>query len=80
MARRVVAVAHPTGLDVIIGALAAPVVRCPAEGSNRDEAALPLSQADADQDLSELARGPRYARRLLTINNPTTIMDQLWSF
>jgi predicted nucleic acid-binding protein len=61
VALRVMAFAHPTGLDILLAALAVPLVRCPAEVYNRDEAVYPLSQAD--QDLSELARGLRFAQR-----------------
>lgn len=61
VALRTMAFAHPTGLDILLAALAAPVVRVPTEVYNRDEAALPLSAAD--DGLSELARGLRFAQR-----------------
>ncbi len=58
---RVLAFAHPQGIDILLRALNAPIARLPAEGYNRDEDALPLTTLD--QELSELARGLRWARR-----------------
>ncbi len=58
---RVMAFAHPQGLDILLQALSAPRARFPAEVYDWDEDAVPLS-AD-DEALSELARGLRYARR-----------------
>jgi len=58
---RVMAFAHPEGLDILLRALNAPKGRFPAEVYNRDEDVLPLTAHD--DALSELARGLRYARR-----------------
>lgn len=61
VALRVMAFAHPAGVDVVLTALAAARARFPGEVYDRDEAALPLA-AD-DRGLSELARGLHHARR-----------------
>ena len=58
---RTLAFAHPDGVDILLQALRVAHARFPAEVYNRDEAALPLDRAD--EGLSELARGLRYARR-----------------
>lgn len=58
---RVMAFAHPDGLDILLRALSATRARFPAEVYNRDEDILPLTARD--ETLSELARGLRYARR-----------------
>ena len=58
---RVMAFAHPNGITILLAALDAPNARFPAEVYNRDEDALPIGADDAE--LSELARGLRYARR-----------------
>jgi predicted nucleic acid-binding protein len=55
------AFAHPNGLSMLLDALASPIARFPAEVYNRDEESLPLG--DDDRDLSELARGLRFATR-----------------
>jgi hypothetical protein len=57
---RVMAFAHPEGLDILLLALNARRGRFPAEVYNRDEDALPPTALD--DTLSELARGLRYAR------------------
>jgi hypothetical protein len=61
VALRTMAFAHATGLDILLAALAVPRVRVPTEVYNRDEADLPLETTD--HDLSELARGLRFAQR-----------------
>jgi len=58
---RVLAFAHPRGIDILLRALDAPRARFPAEAYNADEDALPLDERD--EDLSELARGLRFAHR-----------------
>jgi predicted nucleic acid-binding protein len=58
---RVFAFAHSQGVDILLTALNAKRVYFPAEVYNRDEDSLPLNAPD--DDLSELARGLRYARR-----------------
>lgn len=58
VALRVMAFAHPDGIDILLAALAVPTARLPAEVYNADEDA-PLM----DVDISELARGLRFARR-----------------
>jgi predicted nucleic acid-binding protein len=58
---RVMAFAHPNGLNILIQALSAPCLYIPAEVYNRDESALPINQRDIN--LSEFARGLRYATR-----------------
>ncbi len=61
VALRAMAFAHPRGIDILLEAITSPAVRFPAEVYNQDEGALPM-EAD-DEDLSELARGLRFARR-----------------
>lgn len=61
VALRVLAFAHPQGVGILLKALAVPLARFPVEVYNQDEDARPLELAD--EDLSELARGLRYARR-----------------
>lgn len=58
---RVFAFAHPQGLDILLEALNTSRAGFPAEVYNQDEDNLPLNTPD--EDLSELARGLRYARR-----------------
>ncbi len=58
VALRVMAFAHPDGIDILLAALAVAAARFPAEVYNADEDA-PLP----DADVSELARGLRFARR-----------------
>lgn len=58
---RVLAFAHPRGIEILLAALEAPIARFPTEVYNRDEDALPLT--DRDEQLSELARGLRFAQR-----------------
>jgi hypothetical protein len=58
---RVMAFAHPNGLNILIQALSAPCLYIPAEVYNRDESALPINQRDIN--LSEFARGLRYSTR-----------------
>lgn len=58
VALRVMAFAHPDGIDILRAALAVDAARFPAEVYNADEdASLP------DANVSELARGLRFARR-----------------
>lgn len=61
VALRVMAFAHPTGIDVVLAAHGVARARFPGEVYDRDEAALPLD-AD-DHGLSEFARGLRHAWR-----------------
>ncbi|MDQ3397611.1 MAG: hypothetical protein M3511_07540 [Deinococcota bacterium] len=58
---RVMAFAHPEGLQIVLRALRVKTARFPAEVYNWDEEALPLTAND--EALSELARGLRYARQ-----------------
>lgn len=58
VALRVMAFAHPDGIDILLAALAVAAARFPTEVYNADEDA-PLP----DADVSELARGLRFARR-----------------
>jgi predicted nucleic acid-binding protein len=58
---RVMAFAHPNGLNILLQALSAPCLYIPAEVYNRDESTLPINQRDIN--LSEFARGLRYATR-----------------
>jgi predicted nucleic acid-binding protein len=58
---RVFAFAHPQGIDILLEALNTSRAGFPTEVYNQDEDNLPLNIAD--EDLSELARGLRYARR-----------------
>ncbi|MDJ1179549.1 hypothetical protein PJF56_11805 [Roseofilum sp. BLCC_M91] len=58
---RVFAFSHPQGIDILLEALNTPQAIFPSEVFNADENNLPLTESD--QNLSELARGLRYARR-----------------
>jgi predicted nucleic acid-binding protein len=58
---RVMAFAHPNGLNILLQALSATCLYIPAEVYNRDESTLPINQRDVN--LSEFARGLRYATR-----------------
>jgi predicted nucleic acid-binding protein len=58
---RVFAFAHPQGIEILLTALKTSQVSFPAEVYNQDEDNLPLNVSD--ENLSELARGIRYARR-----------------
>jgi predicted nucleic acid-binding protein len=58
---RVMAFAHSNGLNILLQSLTAPVLYIPAEVYNRDESTLPINQRDIN--LSEFARGLRYATR-----------------
>jgi hypothetical protein len=69
VALRVMAFAHSDGIALLLAALNAPRARFPTEVYNRDEDALTLD-AD-DTELSELARGLRYARRQVASLSPT---------
>lgn len=57
---RVFAFAHPQGIDILLAALNTPQAVFPSEVFNLDEDSLPPSVPD--ENLSELARGLRYAR------------------
>lgn len=52
---------HPNGLSILFETLSVPLCRLPPEVYNRDEESVPLSQPD--RELSELARGLRFAQR-----------------
>lgn len=58
---RVMAFAHPDGIAILLTALGAAQARFPTEVYDADEEALPAGADDAE--LSELARGLRFARR-----------------
>jgi predicted nucleic acid-binding protein len=58
---RVFAFAHPQGIDILLTALNTPQAVFPSEVFNLDEDSLPPNVSD--ENLSELARGLRYARR-----------------
>lgn len=58
---RVFAFAHPQGIDILLAALNTPQAVFPSEVFNLDEDSLPPDASD--ENLSELARGLRYARR-----------------
>lgn len=58
---RVFAFAHPQGIDILLSALDTPQAVFPPEVFNLDEDSLP--PGISDENLSELARGLRYARR-----------------
>jgi predicted nucleic acid-binding protein len=62
---RVMAFAHPNGLNILLQALAATCLYIPPEVYNRDESTLPINQRDIN--LSEFARGLRYATRQIQI-------------
>ena len=53
--------AHPQGIEILLDAINVSCGRFPTELYNRDEDNLPLEAND--EDLSELARGLRYAQR-----------------
>jgi hypothetical protein len=65
VALRVMAFAHPDGIDILLAALTAPTARLPAEVYNADEDAPRM-----DADISELARGLRFARRQVAMLPP----------
>jgi predicted nucleic acid-binding protein len=74
---RVMAFAHPNGLDILIQALSATCLYIPAEVYNRDESILPINQRDIN--LSEFARGLRYAtRQTQTLPMPQARRYQTW--
>lgn len=58
-----------SGIDILLGALGATCARFPAEVYNADEKALPLGEAD--ETLSELARGLRYAEGQVLTEPPS---------
>ncbi|MBN3944019.1 MAG: hypothetical protein V7L21_19965 [Nostoc sp.] len=58
---RVFAFAHPQGIDILLSALKTSLACFPTEVYNQDENSLPPNVSD--EDLSELARGLRYALR-----------------
>ncbi|TAK35516.1 MAG: hypothetical protein EPO21_05765 [Chloroflexota bacterium] len=58
---RVMSFSHPDGIAILLDALASKIARFPAEVYNSDEHTMSL-EAD-DEELSELARGLRYAER-----------------
>lgn len=61
VALRVMAFAHPDGINIMLVALHAGSATCPHDVYALDEAALPLDQHDGA--ISELGRGLRYAQR-----------------
>ena len=65
---RVLAFAHPDGIDILLESLNVLRARFPSEVYNQDEASLPLDESD--EGLSELARGMRYAQRQ-SVERPT---------
>jgi predicted nucleic acid-binding protein len=58
---RVFAFAHPQGIDILLSALKTESAGFPTEVYNQDENSLPPNASD--EELSELARGLRYAQR-----------------
>ncbi|MEQ9236406.1 hypothetical protein [Coleofasciculus sp. E2-BRE-01] len=58
---RVMSFAHPQGIEILLDAINVSCGRFPTEVYNRDEDSLPLEAND--EELSELARGLRYAQR-----------------
>jgi|GEM_PF-2956756 len=58
---RAFAFAHPQGVDILLSALKTSMAYLPPEVYNQDENSLPPNVSD--EDLSELARGLRYAQR-----------------
>lgn len=58
---RVFAFAHPQGINILLSALKTESACFPTEVYNQDENSLPLNASD--EELSELARGLRYAQR-----------------
>jgi hypothetical protein len=74
---RVMAFAHPNGLNVLLQALSATCLYIPAEVYNRDESTLPINQRDVN--LSEFARGLRYAtRQTQTLPMSQALRYQTW--
>lgn len=74
---RVLAFAHPLGLDILLETLNVNRLRFPAEVYNQDEASLPLDVSD--ESLSELARGLRYAQqRVLNLPTISATRYQTW--
>jgi predicted nucleic acid-binding protein len=74
---RVMAFAHPNGLNILLQALSVTCLYIPAEVYNRDESALPINQRDIN--LSEFARGLRYAtRQIQTLPMPQALRYQTW--
>jgi predicted nucleic acid-binding protein len=74
---RVMAFAHPNGLNILLQALAATCLYIPTEVYNRDESTLPINQRDIN--LSEFARGLRYAtRQIQTLPMPQSRRYQTW--
>lgn len=59
---------HPEGIGLLLRVLQVKKTRFPAEVYDRDEDALPLGEDD--EDLSELARGLRYAKRQVRTRPP----------
>jgi predicted nucleic acid-binding protein len=59
---------HPDGIETLLRVLQTEQARLPAEVYNADEDALP--PGEDDEDLSELARGIRYARRQVRSRPP----------
>jgi predicted nucleic acid-binding protein len=71
------AFAHPNGLNILLHALSAPCLYIPVEVYNRDESTLPINQQDIN--LSEFARGLRYAmRQVQTLPMQQTHRYQMW--
>lgn len=70
---RVMAWAHPQGLDILFRAFHISGARIPIEVYNRDEENIPLKDHN-DQGLSELARGLRHAKRQTLILSPQEAM------
>lgn len=71
VALRVMAFARPDGIAIMLRTLAAASARFPAEVYNQDEALLPADSPD-DSELSELARGLRFAKRQVTSLPPAS--------
>jgi len=66
---RVMSFAHPQGIEVLLDAINVSCGRFPTEVYNRDEDSLPLEANE--EELSELARGLRYAQRRIQQLPPT---------
>jgi predicted nucleic acid-binding protein len=66
---RVMSFAHPQGIEILLDAINVSCGRFPTEVYNRDEDSLPLEAND--EELSELARGLRYAQRRIQQLPPT---------
>jgi predicted nucleic acid-binding protein len=74
---RVMAFAHPNGLNILLQALSVTCLYIPAEVYNQDESSLPINQRDTN--LSEFARGLRYAtRQTQTLPMPQALRYQTW--